>query len=92
MPTTDPLTADHGTRHAEEPRTSLLPTMPDRVQKIAMVMAVLSFFSFAITGNVTAAVMSAALWVGGVYVVFLLVCGVRKVIRRGSQSSDGTVP
>lgn len=89
---TDPMVTDHGTRNANQGRTTLLPSMPDRVQKIAIAMAVLGFLSFAIAGNVAAAVMNAAIWVGIVYLVFLLAYGVRRVIRHGSRPPDGTSP
>jgi hypothetical protein len=89
MPITDPPIVEERTRNAEG-RPTHLPSMPDRLQKVAMVMAVVSFLSVAIMGNVAAAVMSAASLIGIVYLGFLFTYGVRKVIRRESEPPHRT--
>ena len=66
--------------------------MPDRVQKIAVVLAFLGFIPFAIAGNLPAAIMSASIWIGIVYFGFLVAHGVREVIRRVPRPPDNPGP
>ena len=65
-----------------------LPVMPDRVQKMALVLAFIGFVPFTIAGNIPAAIMSASIGIAIVYFGFLLAYGVREAIRRGSRPPD----
>jgi xanthine/uracil permease len=62
--------------------------MPERVQKVALVLAFIGFLPFAIAGNIPAAIMSASICVAIVYFGFLLAYGIREVIRRDTRPPD----
>ena len=81
------MTTDHWSQASGHERKPL-PVMPDRVQKMALILAFIGFLLFAIAGNLPAAIMSASICIAVVYFCFLLLYGVREVIRRDTRPPD----